>query len=82
MKDLLSVIRPFNLEVLICLVMLVSMAVGTVCIGGYRLVVATLSRIRLLTAWSRTSEPAPHQLATTTDVPRHGSRCEGSIGAI
>lgn len=72
MKDLLSVTRPFNLEVLVCLAMLVAMAVGTVCIGAYRLIVAMLSRLRLLTAWSMTSLSAPHQSATTTDVPRQG----------
>jgi hypothetical protein len=71
MKDLLSVIRSFTLELLVCLVMLGSMTVGTVCVGGYRLVVATLSRIRLVTAWSMTSGPAPHQPATS-DVPNDG----------
>ncbi|MBA2251545.1 MAG: hypothetical protein H0W13_02390 [Nitrospirales bacterium] len=38
MKDLLSITRQFNLEVLVCLIMLVSMAVGTVLIGVYRLI--------------------------------------------
>jgi hypothetical protein len=71
MNDLLSVIRPFNLEVLVCIVMLLSMALGIVCIGGYHLVRATLSDMTL-TAWSKTTGPAPHPSASTTDGPSHG----------
>lgn len=71
MKDLLALTRPFTLEVLVCLVMLLSMAVGVVCIGGYRLVVA-LSRMSLLAAWSKTSGPSSHHTDPTTDGPTHG----------
>jgi hypothetical protein len=38
MNDVLSVTRPFTFEVLVCLVMLMSMAVGTVFIGVCRLI--------------------------------------------
>ena len=60
------VTRPFTLEVLVCLVMVLSMAVGVVCIGGYRLVVA-LSRLSLLAAWSKTSGASSHHPASPTD---------------
>jgi hypothetical protein len=73
MNDLVSIIRPFNLEVLVCIVMLLSMAVGILCIAGYRLVAAMLSRMRLLTAWSKTSGPAREHSALTPDVPSHGN---------
>jgi hypothetical protein len=54
MKDFLAVTQSLRLEVLVCLVMVLSMAVGVVCIGGCRLIVA-LSRMSLLAAWSKTN---------------------------
>ncbi len=71
MKDLLAVTRPFTLEVLVCLVMVLSMAVGVVCLGGYRLIVA-LSRMSLLAAWLKTSGAASPHTASTADGPTHG----------
>jgi hypothetical protein len=71
MNDLLAVTRPFTLEVLVCLVMVLSMAVGVVCIGGYRLV-AALSRLSLLAAGWNTSGAASNHTASTTDGPTHG----------
>jgi hypothetical protein len=50
MNDLLAVLQPFNLEVLVCIVMLLSLAAGVVCIGAYRLVIATLVRMSVLAA--------------------------------
>jgi hypothetical protein len=47
MKAFLALTRPFTLEVLVCLIMVLSMAVGVVCIGGYRLIIA-LSRMSVL----------------------------------
>jgi hypothetical protein len=71
MKDFLAVTQSLRLEVMVCLVMVLSMAVGVVCIGGYRLVVA-LSRMSLLAAWSKTSGPASHQTTSTADRRSHG----------
>jgi hypothetical protein len=71
MNDLLAVTRHFTLEVLVCLVMVLSMAVGVVCIGGYRLV-AALSRLSLLAAGSKISGAASNHTASTTDGPTHG----------
>ena len=79
MNDLLAVTRPFNLEGLVCLVMVRSMAVGVVCIGNYRLV-AALSRLSLLAAGGNTSEAASNHTASTTDGPTPGHyfvKCRG-----
>lgn len=62
MKDFLALTRPFTLEVLVCLIMVLSMAVGVVCVGGYRLVVALSG---LLATWSKTSWPSSHRTAST-----------------
>jgi hypothetical protein len=72
MNDVLSVTRPFSLEVLVCLVMLLSMAVGVICIGGYHLVVAALSRMSFLRGMGKTSGPALDHSASTPDIPSHG----------
>ena len=57
MKDLLSVTRHFNLEVLVCLVVLLSMAVGIICIGTHRLAVAMLSSIKFSRHGRRRADP-------------------------
>jgi hypothetical protein len=71
MNDLLAVTRPFTLEVLVCLVMVLSMAVGVMCIGGYRLI-AALSRLSLLAAGLKTNGAASNHTASSTDGPTHG----------
>jgi hypothetical protein len=70
MKDFLAVTQPFTLEVLFCLVMVLSIADGVVCIGGYRLVVA-LSGMSLRAARSKTSLPSSHHIASTADGLSH-----------
>ena len=71
MNNWVAVTRPFTLEVLVCLVMLLSMAVGVVCIGGYRLV-AALSRLSLPMAGWNTRGAASNPTASTTEGPTHG----------
>jgi hypothetical protein len=83
MNDLLAITRPFSLEVLVCLVMVLSMAVGVVCIGGYCLLTA-LSRLSLLAAESKTSGAAsnhpPHLSAKAKwKTPTGRNRCPDLI---
>lgn len=76
MNDMLSVTRSFSLEVLVCLVMLLSMAVGVVCIGGYHLVVTTLSRMSFVRVWAKTSGPALDHSASTPMYRATETGCE------
>lgn len=46
MNDLLSLIGHFNLEVLVCLIILVSIALGTVVLSVYRFIHATMERTK------------------------------------
>ena len=71
MTDLLALTRPCPLEVVVCLIMVLSMAAGVVCVAGYRLVVA-LSRLSILAAGSKASGAASNHSASTTNGPTHG----------
>ena len=66
MMNMLAVARLFTLEVLCCLVILLSMAVSVLCIGGYRLIVGMY--LGFVRAQSNTRGLPPYQSASALDL--------------